>query len=347
MSTSAPISPTARANASATPERIPGRMFGSTMLRKTRRLAGAERARGLLRLVVELEQHGLHRAHDERQRHEEQREHDRRARERDVDADRRLRAVEREQRQAARRSSAARTAGRSRALTMLLPRKSSRTSTHAVIVPSTAFTADDDQRRAEAELQRRDRLGSRDDRPELRAGRSARDAQTSAAIGSSDDHREIGRREAEREGRSGPLARTTCCTAARSRAACAVLARGRSSDRCARSATMRPLFGSNQSLSAVAPAADVLSSIVKMPGRVGYLSAYFAATFLSTGRKPYCAKRSCAVVALHEADELVRPCPCSSSTSCTAIGSSISIDWRGITYWMSWPLRRELIASLS
>ena len=31
----------------------------------------------------------------------------------------------------------------------------------------------------------------------------------------------------------------------------------------------------------------------------------------------------------------------------TAIGSSISIDWRGITYWMSWPFSRELIASLS
>ena len=35
MITSAPISPTARANASVTPERIPGRMFGSTIRRKT------------------------------------------------------------------------------------------------------------------------------------------------------------------------------------------------------------------------------------------------------------------------------------------------------------------------
>ena len=34
----------------------------------------AERARGLLHLAVELEQHRLHRPHDERQRHEEQRE---------------------------------------------------------------------------------------------------------------------------------------------------------------------------------------------------------------------------------------------------------------------------------
>ena len=100
ISTIAPISPTARANASATPERIPGRMFGSTMLRKTRNSLAPSDARGFLRLEVELEQHRLHRAHDERQRLEEQREHDRLPRERDVDAERRLRPVEREQRQA-------------------------------------------------------------------------------------------------------------------------------------------------------------------------------------------------------------------------------------------------------
>ena len=80
ISTSAPISPTARANASATPERMPGRMFGSTMLRKTRSsLAPSERAASS-HLAVELEQHGLHRAHDERQRDEEQRQDDRGAR---------------------------------------------------------------------------------------------------------------------------------------------------------------------------------------------------------------------------------------------------------------------------
>ena len=73
MITSDPISPTARAKASATPERIPGRMFGRMTRRKTVDLRGAERPRGLLHLRVELEQHGLHRPHDERQRHEEQR----------------------------------------------------------------------------------------------------------------------------------------------------------------------------------------------------------------------------------------------------------------------------------
>ena len=100
MITSEPISPTARANASATPERIPGRMFGSTTRRKTVELGRAEGARRLLHLGVELEEHRLDRAHDERQRDEEERQHDRRARERDVDPDRRRRPVEREQRQA-------------------------------------------------------------------------------------------------------------------------------------------------------------------------------------------------------------------------------------------------------
>ena len=100
MITSEPNSPTAFANASATPERIPGRMFGKTIRRKVVACRRAERVRRLLDLGVELLQHGLHRADDERKRDEHEREHDRRLREGDVDADRRLRAVEREQRQA-------------------------------------------------------------------------------------------------------------------------------------------------------------------------------------------------------------------------------------------------------
>ena len=54
-------------------------MFGSTIRRNVGELARAERARRLLHLGVELEQHRLHRAHDERQRHEEQRQEDRRS----------------------------------------------------------------------------------------------------------------------------------------------------------------------------------------------------------------------------------------------------------------------------
>ena len=88
MITSEPNSPTAFANASATPERIPGRMFGRTTRRNVVALDAPSELRRLLHLGVELQQHGLHRPDDERQRHEQQREHDRRPRERDVDADR-------------------------------------------------------------------------------------------------------------------------------------------------------------------------------------------------------------------------------------------------------------------
>src|SRR5579884_4149814 len=109
---------------------------------------------------------------------------------------------------------------------------------------------------------------------------------------------------------------------------------------------MRPFFGSNQTLSAFRQPPMYLSSTLKMPGRAGNLSVYLAATFLSTGRKPYCAKRSCAVAPFTKRmnlfatslfGELLR----------TAIGSSISIVCRGITYWMFWPFARAASASLS
>ena len=140
MITSDPNSPTAFANASATPERIPGRMFGKTTRRNVLRLGRAERARRLLHLAIELREHGLHGAHDERERDEHQREHDRRPRERDVDPDRRLRAVEREQREPGddRRQGERQVDDR---VDDVFPRKSSRTSTHAVIVPSTALSS--------------------------------------------------------------------------------------------------------------------------------------------------------------------------------------------------------------
>ena len=84
MRTIAPISPTARANAIATPERIPGRMFGQHDAPERREVARPERLRRLLQLRVELDQHGLHRADDERERDEQQRDEDRPARERHV-----------------------------------------------------------------------------------------------------------------------------------------------------------------------------------------------------------------------------------------------------------------------
>ena len=119
---------------------------------------GAERAGRLLHLAVELDQHRLHRPHDERQRHEEQREEDRAAREGEVDADRGARPVER--RAAGGPATIVGSAnGRSMtAFTTDLPRKSSRTSTQAVIVPSTAFDERGDRGDGQRELERRDRL---------------------------------------------------------------------------------------------------------------------------------------------------------------------------------------------
>ena len=74
--------------------------------------ARAERRGRLLRLAVDLHQHGLHGAHDERQRHERERDDQRGAGGVEVQADRAARAVEAQQHDRWRRSSAARTAGR-------------------------------------------------------------------------------------------------------------------------------------------------------------------------------------------------------------------------------------------
>ena len=226
-------------------------MFGSTMLRKTRASLGAERARGLLGLVVELEQHGLHRAHDERQRHEEQREDDRGARERDVDADGRLRAVEREQRQARddRRQRERQVDERvHEALAAEVvahehprgdrPEHGVRRAATISAAPRLSFSA------ATAS-------GAVDDRPELVQAVLARrpDERRDRQQRRSRERKAVD--EAEREGRSGPLARSTCCCGARRRR-CVRGASQRSVLRPpARSSTMRPLFGSNQTLSAL------------------------------------------------------------------------------------------------
>ena len=82
MITSAPNSPTAFANASATPERMPGRMFGKTIRRNVVADDAPSECAAPSSSGQALE-HGLDRADDERKGHEHQREHDRDPRERE------------------------------------------------------------------------------------------------------------------------------------------------------------------------------------------------------------------------------------------------------------------------
>ena len=88
------------------------------------------------------------------------------------------------------------------------------------------------------------------------------------------------------------------------------------------------------------------SSILKMPGRAGYFEAYFLAIAGSTGRKPNWASRSCAGSVFVKWMNLFAR-SLFALDLITAIGSWISIVWRGITNWMSTPFRRELSAWLS
>ena len=213
MITSEPNSPTAFANASATPDRIPGRMFGKTTRRNVVELGGAERAGRLLHLRVELLQHGLHRADDERQRDEQQREHDRRPRVGDVDADRRARPVEGERASGPRRSSAGRTGRSITAFTSALPRKSSRTSTQAVIVPRTAFGSEttSDAPRVSFSAATACGLETASQKPVCAVLRRRPDE---GGERQHDEHREERRDEAEGQGRSGPVP-LRCATGAR------------------------------------------------------------------------------------------------------------------------------------
>ena len=95
----APNSPIARANASATPERSAGKRCGKTMRRRIVKTARAERRGSFLHLAVELDQHRLHGADDERQRHEEERHQHAPARVCRIHVHGAARSVQREQRQ--------------------------------------------------------------------------------------------------------------------------------------------------------------------------------------------------------------------------------------------------------
>ena len=149
ISTTEPNSPSARAKASAVArqDRRAAGSAGRSAGRSSSRRRPSERGR-LLHLGVELEQHRLHGAHDERQRHEQQRQHDAGAACRRGRAERAVRPVQREQRQAGddrrQRERQVDRARRRRAC----PRNSSRTSTQAISVPSDRVDGGHEQRDA-------------------------------------------------------------------------------------------------------------------------------------------------------------------------------------------------------
>ena len=224
------------------------------------------------------------------------------------------------------------------ALSAVLPGNSSRTSTHAVTVPSTAFVSaaatEISSVSFSAETASADETVSQNP-----ASPFPVDDQTSAAIGSATiTDRKVVTKPRER---AVPVALSlrwrNCGTA--------TLARGWPPTPSS-IFFIRPLFGSNHFLSAARQPPIVLSLIVNWPGRTGncFLKSLNAAGL--TGRKPNWPNTSCAGTDLtywmkRFAASLFE------LFAITAIGSSISIVWRGITYWMFWPWSRALIASLS
>ena len=128
----------------------------------------------------------------------------------------------------------------------------------------------------DAQLQRGHRLRVRDGVPEARRAVLPSTPQTSGGQRQHDDQREVGRDEAEGEGRSGPLPRPA-------RAAWRGRCGRRSASQigpptCLLDPDHDARFGSNHFLSTVRQPPKILSSILKMPGRAGYFDAYFFAT---------------------------------------------------------------------
>ena len=139
MSTTEPNSPMARAK----PRPLPVRMAGSRVGRMMRRRmvgGGAERRGRLLHVAVQLQQDRLHGTHHERQRDEQQGQQDARLGVGEVEAERALGAVQRQQRQAGddRRQGERQVDQR---VDERLPGNSSRTRSQAMSVPMTALMA--------------------------------------------------------------------------------------------------------------------------------------------------------------------------------------------------------------
>ena len=203
----APISPTARANAIATPERMPGRMLGSTIRRKTViSRAPSERAASSI-CVSSSSSTGCTVRTTNGSVTKSSTRIDRGAREGDVDADRRARAVEREHQEAG--------DDRRQRERQVDDRVDERLAAEVVAHehpgddrPEDGVRERDERGDGQRQLERGDRLRRGDPLPEagraLRARRpdERRDRQR-------DDDRQEGRDKAEGEGRSGPLPRAT------------------------------------------------------------------------------------------------------------------------------------------
>ncbi len=215
MITSDPNSPTAFANARATPDKDPGQDRGQDDPAERRPAAGAEGVRGLLELGIDLDQQGLHGSDHERKRHEEQAERDRRPRVRDVDTDRRLRPVEREQRQSRddrRQGEREVDDGVDHALAAELvtdehPRGQR---------PEHGVQERHENRGDERELERGDRLRVRDRVPERLRALASR-FPDERRHRQQDEDREKGRDKAEGQGRCGPVPRVRPATRRRCR----------------------------------------------------------------------------------------------------------------------------------
>ena len=277
MITSAPNSPTAFAKASATPERIPGRMFGRTMRRKVvasdapsecaacsssgssscstgwtvRTTNGSVTNMSASTIAV--------------------------LRVRDVDADRRGRAVEREQREAG--------DDRGQGEREIDHGVDDRLPAEVVAYehprgdgPEHGVHERDDERGAEGQLQRGDGLpGSRS--PPRTSRPLARRLPDEGGDRQQDHQRQEGRDDAEGQGRCGPVPR------ARAR-------RGRSSATLSQCSpptlrsipTMIPVFGSKNCFCTFFQPPRPGASIVNSPGRAGNFFRLRSSTLLTTGR---------------------------------------------------------------
>ena len=150
--------------------------------------------------------------------------------------------------------------------------KESRTRTHAMIVPKTAFVSTASVERITRQLQRRDRLRRGDDRPRSPDQPFPVDFQTTAAIGSTTIDEQERRDEADLqgEGRRGPLPAVRGRRREPRRLGDGASCQWRTPSDCS-ICCMMLLLGSNHFLSTARQPPSSLFVIVVSPGRTGNL----------------------------------------------------------------------------